>query len=174
MTTSPITVLFVCTANICRSSYAHLLAAHAGLDGVEFDSAGTHALVDHPMDELMAAELSARGVASDSHHAQQLTRDLLEQADMVITMTGQHRTFIVEDWPDLADKAFVIGHAARVLAEVPDDAPLTALPSYLWSNRSMRPEDSVDDPYGKGPRAAAESAAVIEEYLHRILRPLGG
>ena len=42
-------VLFVCTANICRSAYADVVARSRGIGGIEFLSAGTHALVGQPI-----------------------------------------------------------------------------------------------------------------------------
>ena len=48
-------VLYVCTANICRSAYAHVLTGHHDVPGLAVSSAGTHGWVDHPMDDAMAA-----------------------------------------------------------------------------------------------------------------------
>ncbi len=57
----PLKVLFVCTANICRSPFMELVARQlAGPDAaVEFSSAGTHGFRDHPMDDVMAGTLAA-------------------------------------------------------------------------------------------------------------------
>ena len=56
-------VLFVCTANICRSAFAERWAGHllGGDTSVGVASAGTHGYVDAPMDPPMAEELQARG-----------------------------------------------------------------------------------------------------------------
>ena len=50
-------VLFVCTANICRSPSMELMARALVGDGTDlaFASAGTHGFVDHEMDATMAA-----------------------------------------------------------------------------------------------------------------------
>ena len=55
-----VNLLFVCTANICRSAYAQLMTEHllAGRAGVQVSSAGTHGFRDHPMDPPMAAQLA--------------------------------------------------------------------------------------------------------------------
>ena len=48
----PLNVLFVCTANICRSPFMEITARElAGQDApVEFSSAGTHGFREYPMD----------------------------------------------------------------------------------------------------------------------------
>ena len=57
----PLRVLFVCTANICRSPYIELLARQAvGETGdIEFGSAGTHATDGSPINPDQAAVLPA-------------------------------------------------------------------------------------------------------------------
>lgn len=59
----PLRVVFVCTANICRSAYASVRAAQLFGEGaaVEVSSAGTHGWIDQPTDEPIATELRARG-----------------------------------------------------------------------------------------------------------------
>nr|NLI50183.1 hypothetical protein [Propionibacterium sp.] len=71
----PLNVLFVCTANICRSAYATVRARQLlGADApVTVGSAGTHGWVDHPMDAPMAAEARARGADPDAFRSRRLT-----------------------------------------------------------------------------------------------------
>ncbi|TRY16462.1 low molecular weight phosphatase family protein, partial [Tessaracoccus rhinocerotis] len=75
-------MLFVCTANICRSAYADVVARSAGVPGVEFSSAGTRALVDQAIDPPRAANVRAGDPTA--HRARQLTRDLVSEADLIL------------------------------------------------------------------------------------------
>ena len=53
-------MLFVCTANICRSPFLELTARRLSGpgSGVEFSSAGTHGFDSHAMDDVMVATLA--------------------------------------------------------------------------------------------------------------------
>lgn len=86
-------VLFVCTANVCRSPMAealfNALAAEAHLPH-EAESAGVAALVDRPISPNAQAALEEVGVYSDGHRARQVDETLLGEADLVLAMTPQH------------------------------------------------------------------------------------
>ncbi len=168
----PFRVLFVCTANICRSAYADIAANGRPHAGLEFGSAGVHALVGRPIDPPMAACLDPR-LDPTSHRARQLTRTDMAAADLVLTMAAEHRRYILEEWPDLGRKAFVLGHVARELQRAPDDLTLQDLAGYLWRRRTVDPDDDVPDPYGRGPQAARAAAGRIDVNLDIVLRLLG-
>ncbi|MGA4670189.1 hypothetical protein ACPCG0_10420 [Propionibacteriaceae bacterium Y1923] len=167
----PFRVLFVCTANVCRSAYADVVATAAGVPGLAFSSAGTHGWADELIDPPMAAELPA-GVDASAHRGKQVTRAMLEQADLVIAMAARHRDFIQEEWPALARKSFVMGHVARELATLPDGATREQVAQHLWQRRTQHPEDSVADPYRRGQEAARACATRIDADLGVILERL--
>lgn len=166
--TRPLQVLFVCTANICRSAYADLLANSSGISGAQFTSAGTHALVGHPIDPPMAARLP-RDVDWAGHRARQLTRGIAERADLIIAMSERHREYVLDEWPVLARRTFLIGQVAREMRTMPLEVPLSAATEHLWRNRTRQSGDSIRDPYGRGDQAAAECAARIDAMLGEIL-----
>ncbi|MFD0867283.1 sugar nucleotide-binding protein, partial [Tessaracoccus lubricantis] len=166
----PFRVLFVCTANICRSAYADVAARARGVDGLEFSSAGIQALVDQGIDPPMAALVTAGDATA--HRARQLTRDMLEETDLVIAMASDHRRYILDSWPALGRKVFVIGHVARELASLPPGTPLNGVTEHLWRHRTADFADDVADPYGRGPAAAKEAADAIDGHLDTILGAL--
>ena len=95
----PYRVLFVCTANICRSAYADVVARAVGVPGVVFASAGTHGWQGAPLDPPMAALVRAGDPAA--HASRRLTRDIAEGADLILAMGQDHRRFILEEFPEL-------------------------------------------------------------------------
>ncbi|QQE48764.1 hypothetical protein I6H91_11625 [Micrococcus luteus] len=163
----PFKVLFVCTANICRSAYADVTSRARGIRGVEFGSAGTRALVEHPIDPPMAAEVHAAGDPSQ-HVARQLTRGLLEEADLVLTMGPDHRRWILDAWPQHGRKVLLLGQAARIMSDLPADLELDRLVPLLWARRSADPSDEVQDPYRRGPEAMATAARQIDAAMDVI------
>ncbi|MGO1489327.1 MAG: sugar nucleotide-binding protein, partial [Arachnia sp.] len=167
-TRTPYRILFVCSANICRSAYADVIARGTGMRGVQFSSAGTHALVGDGIDPPMAAHVGDRGDATQ-HVARQLTRALLDEADLVLTMGVDHRRYILDEWPTSGRKAFLLGHVAREMSQLPPTVTLENLASHLWKHRSADPSDEVADPYRRGPDVAANCAATIDEHLNAIL-----
>lgn len=92
-------ILFVCRANICRSPMAeailNTLAEDAGL-GVRAESAGVAALEGAEMDPQARAVLEEMGVYPESHRAKQVTRALLEEADLVLTMSRRQSAQLLE------------------------------------------------------------------------------
>lgn len=86
-------VLFVCTANICRSPMAAAifgaLAEEMGM-ACEPCSAGTAALVNEPIASSARMALEEIGINPDGHRARQVDEAMLEGADLVLAMTPQH------------------------------------------------------------------------------------
>ncbi|HEX8510208.1 MAG TPA: adenylyl-sulfate kinase, partial [Propionibacteriaceae bacterium] len=129
---APLSVLFVCTANICRSPFMELLARHlAGPDSlVEFFSAGIHGFVDRPMDDIMATTLLPRGiVGAGSFRSRPLTGELIERADLVLTAETAHRSFILDEHPASFRTVFTLGqfvNATRGVAPTLHGRPLLA------------------------------------------------
>ena len=92
-------VLFVCTGNICRSPLAAALLLRGlkerGLD-VTVTSAGTGAWDGAPASEGAYLVGLERGLDLSGHRARLLSRDLVEQADLILTMARHHRARVDE------------------------------------------------------------------------------
>ncbi len=86
-------VLFVCTANVCRSPMAeaifNALIEDAGMPH-SARSAGVAALRDEPMTPHAQVALEEVGVYADGHRARQVEEAMLEGADLVLAMTPRH------------------------------------------------------------------------------------
>jgi protein-tyrosine phosphatase len=88
MSHEPFSILAVCTGNVCRSpAVERLLATKLG-PTVTVRSAGTHALVGHPISDPMAALLTDSGIEPDSFEARRLSENMLKEANLVLTMTA--------------------------------------------------------------------------------------
>ncbi len=77
-------VLFVCVGNSCRSQMAEGFAKRYGRDIIEVKSAGTAAsgVVNRSTTEAMREV----GIDISTHTSDQLTKDMLLWADVVVTM----------------------------------------------------------------------------------------
>ncbi|MEP9382530.1 adenylyl-sulfate kinase [Nocardioides sp. KR10-350] len=173
----PLKVLFVCTANICRSAYAELVARSVVTDGtLEFASAGTHGWDAHPLDVEMAKVLPD-GVDPAPFRSRPLTTAILDDADLVLTMEVAQRTYILDDHPAMFRKVFTLGQAAEALQRLAGPAGSAGsreeLLARLASARGAAdPALDVRDPYRRGPEAAAAAAERIAELLRIVLGAL--
>ena len=173
----PLQVLFVCTANICRSPFMELTARHlAGLGAhIVFSSAGTHGFREHPMDAVMARTLASRGISPEPFLSRPLTATMVQEADLVLTAEGSHRTFILDDHPSSFRKVFTLGQFADALGQVSDDIIGREVLSAVGLRRGgATPSLDVGDPYGRGPEAAELSAGRIEAMLRVVVPALTG
>jgi protein-tyrosine-phosphatase len=110
---SPFRVLFVCTANICRSPFLQLCARdRLGSPTLEFTSAGTHGVDGLPMSDEMAAEARVTwGLDTNGFRSRRLTAGILSRADLVLTAERRHRTFILDSFEAAADGVLTLGQA---------------------------------------------------------------
>ncbi len=87
-------VLFVCTGNLCRSALAEGMLRkkleERRIVSVEVSSAGTHAVVGEPAALLAIKVAKEQGVDLLPHISRQLTKEMLERADIVLAMEGRH------------------------------------------------------------------------------------
>jgi len=162
-----VNVLVVCTGNICRSPVAEqVLTARlraAGIDDVTVTSAGTSAPVGAPMTPEAAA-LSVRfGADPAGHAARQLTPQLVQDADLVLTATRAHRAQIAELVPRAARRAYTLREFARVLAFLADDGAIdddvTEPDSILGRLDLDRPALGIPNPGTASPLQRATDAA---------------
>ena len=107
-------ILLVCTGNICRSPLAAALLQRAltdrGIEGMEVSSAGTGAWDGAPVSEGAYLVGLERGLDLSAHRARLLTRELVEEADLVLTMARHHRARVDELGGE--GRVFVLGEYA--------------------------------------------------------------
>lgn len=173
----PLRVLFVCTANICRSPWMELASRHlvGDLKELEFSSAGTHGFRERAMDPTMAATLAPLGVSADEFLSRPLTREMVEEADLVLTAETAHRSFILDDHPGAFRKVFTLGQFVEAARSSADGLTGRDLLAKLGERRGTAdPALDVPDPYGRGSAAAEESARLLQDRLRAVLTALLG
>ena len=186
------TVLTVCTGNICRSPLAATLLATRLHDlTVRVRSAGTQALVGHGMPEparrIALTHGTDPGLVTD-HEARLLTEPRLLEADLVLAMTAEHRTFALHLAPSGLRRTFAVREFARLAATLRDEdlheivagagsaprARLEAVVTAVADRRGTSPaaegDEDVIDPYRRSFEVYEESAAQLLPALAQVER----
>ena len=87
-------LLFVCTGNTCRSPMAEVIARHQitklGWSEVEVGSAGVGAWEGSPPSEGAVRAAAANGLDLSEHSSTYLSQELVEEADLILTMSASH------------------------------------------------------------------------------------
>jgi protein-tyrosine phosphatase len=185
----PFRILFVCTGNICRSAAAERLtrlhlenALGGGAGRVQVASAGTRAVVGAPIHPDTARVVSALGGEVAGFTARQLHRTMLSEADLVLTMTTEHRTTALGLEPRALSRTFTLREAADLVGLVADapaavDRPAEDHPRSLAqrmaaarSRRARGGADDITDPINRPAEIHREVVEAVSACLRPVLR----
>lgn len=111
-------ILIVCVGNICRSPSAQLMLQKQ-LPNKIVHSAGVGALVGKGIDKTAAKFVEQAGIDSSGHKAQQFTRELAAEYDLLLTMEEGHLKAMYSVAPETRGKSFLLGKWQQDL-EIPD------------------------------------------------------
>jgi len=104
-------ILFVCSANICRSPMAEGLFPHyVRNDAQEWrvGSAGVYAEPGFPAAWNTLLVLKRRGIDLSNHRSRPVTSDLLASYDLILTMERGHKEALRSAFPFFASKVWLI------------------------------------------------------------------
>lgn len=119
------TILFVCTANICRSPVAEALFAfwlrgQAVPGDWRVESAGTWAEPGLPASTFSREVLERLGLDISSHRSRRVDRAMIEAADLVLCMTRSQREALQAEFPDLAGRIQLLSAMAGPSYDIAD------------------------------------------------------
>ena len=119
-TMSTVNFLFVCTGNTCRSPMAEWIfrkylaeKLRCKVDqlhkiGYKVSSAGVMDMAGLPASAGAIAACSAKGIEITAHGSKGLTKELIEQSDLIFAMERIHWERIISLVPGAADKCFLL------------------------------------------------------------------
>ena len=117
---SKVNFLFVCTGNTCRSPMAEGMFAKYVAEKLDCDidqleekgykvrSAGTMGLIDVPASAESVAACSARDVDIKDHKSSALTKELVEESDLIFAMGTGHYRMVVMASAEAVDKCVLL------------------------------------------------------------------
>lgn len=135
-------LLFVCTGNTCRSPMAEAVArAVFPKEGYTFSSAGLAVMEPTGASENACLAVEEMGLSLKDHQSHQITLEDIQQADLILTMTGGHK---------------------QALAAI---CQQYQKPLFTLSEFAGKPEEDVVDPYGGSLEVYRRALAQITELV---------
>ncbi|MBE0478336.1 threonylcarbamoyl-AMP synthase [Candidatus Aerophobetes bacterium] len=145
----PTNILFVCTANMCRSVMAEAILksflTRRNYDKVKVASAGIHALAFFAPSGTTIQTMKKRGIDVSSYFSSPLTSEVVGSSDVIFVMEKKHQQHILQFYPEAANKI------------------------WLLKKFSRGKDEEVLDPTGACEEAYQETACELEEEIKRIM-----
>ncbi len=111
-------VLFVCTANQCRSPMAMVMfkdmiaKSKEILKDWRIESAGIYASSGYPATKDAALVISEMGLDLLDHRSQPITESLLDGFNLILCMENEQANLIKRNFPTVKDRVFILSAMA--------------------------------------------------------------
>jgi len=149
----------------------------AGADAFDVSSAGTWGCVGAPMEPFSELALQERGVSFAGFVARELTSAMVQEADLVLTATREHRSHVVGLVPGSVRRSFTLKEFARLaplVAEAdqpPTEDPVSGALTRVeiagrvrgLADRVDPSADDIEDPLGAPAQIYLGRAAEIDQ-----------
>ena len=119
-------ILFVCTANRCRSPMAErlfkniLTSRGQPPEAWQVTSAGTWAVDGIPPDDKLIAAMAAFGIDIRDHRSRMLDAAMIADQDLVLVMEERHKEALRFEFPDQSDRVFLVSEMIDQYFEISD------------------------------------------------------
>jgi protein-tyrosine-phosphatase len=150
-------ILFVCTGNTCRSPMAEALFRQMDKEGThEVRSAGIAACDGLPASANATQILQNRGIHCN-HTTKRVNKELIDWADLILTMTFSHKLFLLNQYDEAKEKIFTLKEYVTTEEELETDEKLN------WD---------ISDPFGGDLEEYKACAEEIESSLEKLYKLL--
>ena len=134
---------------------------------MHFSSAGTRAVINHPVHRDAALVVEKLGGEVSGFAARQLTPKIASGADLILTMERAQRDVVLETAPRKLRRTFTLSEASKLI-EAFDPTNVTDLAA-LRPQLSANAELDVRDPIGQGPEVFEAVGSQIAAMLPPLL-----
>jgi protein-tyrosine phosphatase len=178
-------ILFVCSANVCRSVLAEHLARQAlGIRlgshqaGFRVASAGISAQDGLPLHPYTAAVLRQFGAGGTDFSSRRIDQADVDEADLILSATLEHRDGVVALRPRASRRTYLLKEFARLVAPAAQECAYSDPADRPWRlvEHAARLRGQVP-PSGPDDDEIADPSATQEAFLscaYDILEVIGG
>jgi len=150
-------ILFICYANTCRSPTAEYLAQYYAdkhqLKDVNFSSAGWHDAFNHAQPETINY-IKKKGIIIQEFHPKVITRELIENQDLIIGMERYHLMKLRKKFKDLKEDL---------------KGKLFTLKQF---NEADKNDLNIPDPYKTGVKSYNRILAIVDENVEKLVKKI--